>query len=65
VAGLGRRGVASLTLAIQHDEPTTPEARANWLPAPHGPSYLGLRLYLPDRTALAGTWHPPPVRRID
>lgn len=51
----------SLTIHIQHDEPTTPEGRANWLPAPAGPFYLVLRLYLPDQAALDGSWEPPPI----
>ena len=54
----------SLTLEIRHDEPTTPEGRANWLPAPPGPFYLAMRLYAPEPAALDGTWAPPPVVRV-
>jgi hypothetical protein len=53
----------SLTIHVQHDEPDTPEGRANWLPAPDGPFYLALRLYLPEPAAFDGSWAPPPVIR--
>lgn len=59
--GLVRGEGGSLTIHIQHDEPDTPEGRANWLPAPDGDFYLVLRLYLPDQAALDGTWQPPPI----
>ena len=42
----------SLTIAIQRDEPQTPEARANWLPAPDGRFYLVLRMYWPEDAVL-------------
>ncbi len=59
---LGENG--SLTIHIQHDEPDTEEGRANWLPAPEGPFYVILRLYLPEKTALDGSWAPPPIERV-
>jgi hypothetical protein len=33
-------------------------------PAPDGPFYLILRLYMPGREALDGTWKQPPLKRI-
>ncbi len=62
--GLVHAPDGSLTIHIQHDEPTTPEGRANWLPAPAGPFYLVLRVYLPDRAALDGSWEPPPIAAV-
>ncbi len=59
--GLVRDDDGALTIHVQHEEPTTPEDRANWLPAPAGPFYLVLRLYLPTQDALDGTWQPPPI----
>ncbi len=59
--GLVRGGDGALTLHIQHEEPDTPEGRANWLPSPKGPFYVVLRLYLPEQSALDGSWTPPPL----
>lgn len=54
----------SLTIHIQHDEPDTEPGRCNWLPAPTGPFYVILRLYLPEEAALDGSWSPPPIERV-
>jgi hypothetical protein len=54
----------SLTLSIQHAEPATASARANWLPAPAGPFHMILRLYLPAAAALDEAWKPPPAFRV-
>jgi hypothetical protein len=62
--GLVRGDDGSLTIHLQHHEPDTPEGRANWLPAPEGPFYLVFRLYLPDESALDGSWVPPPIVRV-
>lgn len=63
--GLVRGDDGSLMLYLQHDEPETPDGRANWLPTPTGPFYVTLRLYLPGEAALDGSWQPPPVERVD
>jgi hypothetical protein len=55
----------ALTITMQHDEPTDPVERANWLPTPRGRFYIALRMYWPKSEALDGTWNPPPVLRID
>jgi hypothetical protein len=55
----------SLTVYFQQDEPETPEGRANWLPAPAGPCYVVLRIYLPDESVVDGSWEPPPIERVD
>ena len=58
--GLRRNADGSLTIYVQHAKPK----RANWLPAPAGSFHLILRLYLPKRSALDGTYRIPPfVRR--
>jgi len=62
--GLVRDSDGSLRIWVQHDQPDTPEGKANWLPAPDGPFYLVLRLYLPGPTALDGSWTPPPAVRV-
>lgn len=53
----------SLTLYIQHDEPSDPDQKANWLPAPDGPIYMVMRLYWPKEEALNGTWSPPAITK--
>lgn len=60
--GLTNNNDGSLTLYLQHDEPTETIAKANWLPAPAEGFYLDLRLYVPDNSLQEGTWTPPPVR---
>ena len=62
--GLVRGDDGSLTIAIQHARPDAPDEQANWLPAPSGPFYLILRIYMPEPAALDGTWTPPPVQRV-
>jgi hypothetical protein len=59
--GLVRSDDGSLTIHIQHDEPDSPEGKANWLPAPSGDFYLAMRIYWPEPEALDGTWEPPAV----
>jgi hypothetical protein len=54
----------SLTLYIQHDEPTG-DRKANWLPAPAEPFNLYLRLFWPREEAEDGTWQIPPVHRTE
>ncbi|MFV8816138.1 DUF1254 domain-containing protein [Haliea sp. E17] len=45
---------------------TAPPAgqQVNWLPAPEGPFYLMMRLYIPRDAILSGAWVPPPVARL-
>lgn len=61
---LRKNSDGSLTLYVQHAEPTDPDQKANWLPAPDGPIYLVMRLYWPKDEALNGTWKPPAVQRV-
>ncbi|MDV7145805.1 DUF1214 domain-containing protein [Tropicimonas sp. TH_r6] len=61
--GLSFAEDGSLTLSIQHEEPTDPEQRSNWLPAPEGDIYLVLRLYGAEPEVLEGNWAPPPIMR--
>jgi hypothetical protein len=53
----------SLTFHIQKDSPGS-DRESNWLPAPDGPFYLMMRIYLPKPEVLSGTWKQPPLHRI-
>ena len=59
----------SLTIYIQNSSPG-PDRQANWLPAPHGPIYLVMRLYWPKAEPPSvlppgkGTWQPPGIVRV-
>jgi hypothetical protein len=59
----------SLTIYIQNKNPGA-DKEANWLPAPDGPIYLLIRLYVPKTTPPSilpvgeGTWKPPGVKRV-
>jgi len=64
--GLKRAEDGSLTIYVQAEEPTDPDARANWLPAPaNGDFSLYLRAYWPKAEITGGSWTPPEVRRAD
>ena len=60
---LERAPDGSITLYIQKDSPGK-RKESNWLPAPDGPFYLVLRLYLPGPEILDGEWKEPPVERV-
>ena len=51
-------GDGSLTLYVSHDDPG-PAKQSNWLPAPDGPFYCVLRVYMPGDSVLNGTWKKP------
>ena len=52
---------SSLTIYVQATQPTDPQQRSNWLPAPRGNFALYLRAYWPEESVLNGTWTPPAV----
>ena len=49
-----------LTLLLQHASPGA-VAESNWLPAPNGPFFAVLRIYLPKPEVLSGEWTSPPL----
>ena len=53
----------SLTLYLQKDSPGG-ALEPNWLPAPDGPFYTAIRIYLPKPEVFNGTWKQPPLQRI-
>lgn len=59
--GLTKNADGSLDILVQQTQPTV--LAKNWLPAPAGPFYLMLRMYLPQKSVLDGTWVYPEIRR--
>ena len=51
----------SLTLYLSHDNPG-PAKQSNWLPAPNGPFYSILRVYMPGDSVIDGTWKKPQLQ---
>jgi len=51
----------SLDIVIQYEQPE--KNTENWLPTPKGTFVLIMRLYLPKKTILNGTWKLPPLVR--
>ncbi|MDM0037329.1 DUF1254 domain-containing protein [Variovorax sp. J22P271] len=56
-----RNDDGGITLYLQHTSPGTGK-EANWLPAPNGPMYVVLRLYLPKPEVLSGRWSAPAIQ---
>lgn len=54
----------SLTIYVSKDSPGT-EKEANWLPAPAGPFYCILRLYVPQPAAFNGQWKQPKLKAVN
>ena len=50
----------SLTFYVQKSSPGSAK-EANWLPAPDGPFYAILRMYMPAPEVVNGTWKKPPM----
>ena len=53
-----------LTLHLSHDQPTDPDANANWLPAPPDEFCLVLRAYVPEQRLLDSTYQLPDVIKV-
>lgn len=54
----------SVTIVLQKDSPGA-ALESNWLPAPAGPFYAVLRIYLPKAEVLDGRWKQPAMHRVD
>lgn len=54
----------SLSLYLCAQPPTDAALHGNWLPAPAGPFYVALRLYVPQPAHLDRTYRYPAIRRI-
>jgi hypothetical protein len=53
----------SLTLYVQKDSPGAGK-ESNWLPAPDGPFYAVLRIYMPGEAVVNHTWKKPPLEPV-
>ena len=53
----------SLTIHVSKDSPGA-EEESNWLPAPDGPFYCILRIYVPKPEAYNGQWKLPKLKRV-
>jgi len=52
-----------ITLEIQRERPAAAR-EPNWLPAPAGPFYCILRIYLPRATIASGAWQQPALEAV-
>ena len=50
----------SLSFYVQKDSPGA-ENESNWLPAPDGPFYCFMRIYMPKPEVIEGRWKTPPL----
>jgi hypothetical protein len=53
----------SLTFYVQKDAPGAGK-ESNWLPAPDGPFYCIMRIYIPQPAVYEGRWKQPPLQRV-
>ena len=53
----------SLTIYIQNESPGR-NKESNWLPSPKEGFKLALRLYVPKKQVIDGTWKPPAVKKV-
>lgn len=63
VRSLQKTPDGSLNIYIQAQSPGT-DRESNWLPAPHGPFIVVLRLYWPKPEVLNNQWSAPPLQVV-
>ncbi|KJK24942.1 hypothetical protein UB46_07650 [Burkholderiaceae bacterium 16] len=61
---LQRDADGGLTFYVQHDSPGKAK-ESNWLPAPAGPFYAIMRIYMPKPVVASGQWQRPQLKRVD
>lgn len=62
--GFGPDPDGSTVIVISSERPAGVD-QSRWLPAPDGPVRLGLRVYHPSASVIAGEWSPPAVRPLE
>lgn len=58
---LRRDSDGGITIYIQHESPGK-DRESNWLPAPNGPFFMAMRLYMPLPEAFDGSWQVPKIQ---
>jgi hypothetical protein len=54
----------SLVIYMQSSSPG-PDKESNWLPSPQSGKYkVALRLYVPKKQVIDGTWIPPAIQKV-
>lgn len=53
-----------LTLFIQNASPGA-DRESNWLPAPNGPFYVAMRIYMPKPEVISGAWKEPAMQKAN
>jgi hypothetical protein len=54
----------SLTIYVSKESPGV-DKQANWLPAPNGPFYCIMRIYIPEPSVCHGGWNPPKLKAVN
>ena len=60
--GMITRKDGSVVIVVQKSKPT--EKDVNWLPSPEAGFRLNMRLYVPSKSILNGTWKPPGIEKV-
>ena len=60
--GMITRKDGSVVIVVQQRKPT--EKEVNWLPSPEAGFRLNMRLYVPSKPILNGTWKPPEIEKV-
>jgi hypothetical protein len=60
--GMTTRKDGSVVIVVQRSKPT--EKDVNWLPSPEAGFRLNMRLYVPSKSILNGTWKPPGIEKV-
>lgn len=60
--GMITRKDGSVVIVVQKSKPT--EKDVNWLPSPETGFRLNMRLYVPSKSILNGTWKPPGIEKV-
>lgn len=61
--GLKTDADGGLTIFIQNASPGA-DKESNWLPAPNGPFYVAMRIYMPKPEVISGAWNEPPMTKV-